>query len=351
MPLSDMHISEADVQQAKYEIFSHVVPLVQRRMLCLVLKFYGLPHSLIAQIIGCSRNTVGNYLRMYRGSQGFSSLYVVNYRGQSSALESHNSSVEAMFRQSPPQTVKEAAARIEALTGIRRSLGRVRMYLKRLGMSLRKTGQIPAKADVGAQREFHDQTLQRLLTLARAGKCHVFFMDSAHFALSAFVGMLWCFERVFIKGASGRHRVNVIGAIHATTHDLTAFYNTTYINAHVVVVLLRKIAQDYAGKPIHIILDNARYQHCTYVKQVAEKLKINLVFLPPYSPNLNLIERLWKLIKAEVCATKYYDSAQKFEKALLESLAKINSKSYKNIVKARLTHNFQLFDHAQKLAA
>ena len=66
----------------------------------------------------------------------------------------HRPTIEADFQQRPPATVAEAAARIEALTGIRRKPTQVRQFLKALGMQPRKVGMIPAKADVEAQEVF-----------------------------------------------------------------------------------------------------------------------------------------------------------------------------------------------------
>jgi transposase len=218
-------------------------------------------------------------------------------------------------------------------------------------MSPRATGQIPAKADPEKQKQFHDQVLQSLLQEAKAGKCHVLFLDSAHFVLAAFVAIVWCFERVFVKTAPGRFRLNVIGAIHATSTELTALYNTTYITADTVVQLLEKIALKFHGLPIHIILDNARYQHCQFVKDAALRLNITLVFLPPYSPNLNLIERLWKFVKAEVCAANHFQDAKTFQKSIVDFLNQLNRKPMKKQLKTRLSLNFQLFHHAQNLAA
>ena len=76
--------------------------------------------------------------------------------------------------------------------------------------------------------------------------------------------------------------------------------NTTYITATEICDMLRMIAREYAGKKIHIVLDNARYQKCEMISSLAKELAINLVFLPPYSPNLSLIERLWKFVKGKL---------------------------------------------------
>ena len=350
MPPRIVHISEADADAAKYEFLNHPEALVQKRMLCLRLKYRGYQNQAIADILEISRNSVGNYLALYQQS-GLEGLKTLNYRGPVSKLEKYRPRVESSFRLQPPRSVKEARERIKKLTGKKRSLTRVRAFMKRMGMNPLATGQMPAKADGEKQKQFHDQILQPLLQKAKAGQCHVLFLDSAHFVLAAFVAVVWCFERVFVKTAPGRFRLNVIGAIHATTHELTALYNDTYINADTVVKLLERIAKQYAGLPIHIILDNARYQHCEFVKQAALKLNITLVFLPPYSPNLNLIERLWKFVKAEVCAANYFQDAKTFQNAIVDFLNQLHRKKMKKQLKSRLTHNFQLFPHAQNLAA
>jgi transposase len=169
--------------------------------------------------------------------------------------------------------------------------------------------------------------------------------------LAAFVAIVWCFERTFVKTAPGRFRLNVIGAVNAISKDITARYNTTYITAETVVELLERIAKEYAGLPIHVFLDNARYQHCQFVKDAAIRLGIVLEFLPTYSPNLNLIERLWKFVKAEVLAANYFPDAKSFQNAIIDFLNQLHRKKMKKELHTRLSNNFQLFDHAQNLAA
>jgi len=343
MPLHPVHISKADADSARYEMFGSPDLIVQRRMLCLRMKSLGFAHHDIADVIGCSRNTIGNYVTLYEQS-GIEGIRQLKHHRPESELDGHKTLVAASLREHPPRSVKEAAQRIEDLTGVKRSLGRVRCYLHRLGMKPLRTGQVPAKADALKQRHYHDETIQPLLQKAKQGQCHVLFMDSAHFVLSAFVAFVWCFERIFVKTAPGRFRLNVIGALNATTHELTALYNTTYITAQTVVAMLEKVGKRYAGLPIHIFLDNARYQHCALVLEAAQRLNITLEFLPPYSPNLNLIERLWKLVKAKVLAARYFPDAKSFQKAILDFLAQVHTQKE---MKSLMTLNFQLYPHAQ----
>jgi hypothetical protein len=163
-----------------------------------------------------------------------------------------------------------------------------------------------------------EEDLKPRLEEAKGGKRIVFFTDAAHFVWGAFIGRLWCLTRIFIPTPSGRNRFNVLGAINAVNNDLLTVCNTTYINALAVCELLEKIREKFINEaiPITLVLDNARYQHCKIVKELAEKLKIELLFLPSYSPNLNLIERLWKFIKKDCLYCKYYDSFPKFMSAI-----------------------------------
>ena len=141
---------------------------------------------------------------------------------------------------------------------------------------------------------------------AKAGQRAVFFVDAAHFVLAAFLGYLWSLKRIFIQSPSGRQRFNVLGALNAVTHELITVTNDTYINAASVCELLHKLADLHLDVPITLVLDNARYQKCDLVQTTAKGLNIELCFLPPYSPNLNLIERLWKFVKKECLYSEYY---------------------------------------------
>jgi len=106
---------------------------------------------------------------------------------------------------------------------------------------------------------------------------------------------------VIFRAPAGRQRFNVLGALNAITHELICVVNETYINSENVCKLLHKLAALNLGVPITIVLDNARYQKCVLVTAAAASLNIELCFLPSYSPNLNLIERLWKFVKKNVC--------------------------------------------------
>jgi len=205
---------------------------------------------------------------------------------------------------------------------------------------------LPAKADPQKQQEFLEQAIQPRLEEAQAGKRVVLFMDAAHFVLAPFLGFLWSLVRVFIQAPSGRQRFNVLGALNAITHELITVTNEAYITAESVCALLQKIAKLYLHIPITIFLDNARYQRCALVMEKAKNLNIELCFLPSYSPNLNLIERVWKFVKKKCLYSKYYEKFPAFKAALLKCLDETMT-THKSDLDSLLTLRFQLFQKAQ----
>ena len=174
------------------------------------------------------------------------------------------------------------------------------------------------------------------------------FVDGVHFVYGAFLGMVWCLQRLFVKTPSGRQRLNVLAALNAVTHELFTVHNLTYLTAATVCELLRLLTGAYPGQPLTLILDNARYQRCALVQQEAARLGIELLFLPPYSPNLNLIERLWKFVKKRCLYGQYYPVYAAFEQAILACLAQIPT-HYRDELASLLNLRFQTFQQVPLL--
>ena len=294
-----LEFTKEEQQSLYYERFHHPHPRVQKKMEALWLKSQKLPHQQICQLAGISGNTLRKYLQDYQAG-GIEKLKEINFYRPQSQLEKERETLKAYFQKNPPGTINEAIEKIEKLTGIRRSPTQVRKFLKAMGMRCLKVGFIPGKAEPEVQEEYKREKLEPRLSEAKQGKRAVFFVDAAHFVMGAFLGLVWCFERVFIKSPSGRKRFNVLGALNAINHEVITVTNDTYINAESVCQLLHKLAALGLSIPITLILDNARYQKCKLVQELADSLGIELLYLPSYSPNLNLIERLWKYAHEEM---------------------------------------------------
>jgi transposase len=205
---------------------------------------------------------------------------------------------------------------------------------------------IPAKADPTQQAAYLENVLEPRLAEAQAGARAVFFVDAAHFVLAPFLGFLWSLTRIFIQAPSGRQRFNVLGALNAITHELITVTNDTYITAESVCQLLYQLADLHLGIPITLVLDNARYQKCTLVMTTAAQLHIELCFLPAYSPNLNLIERLWKFVKKQCLYSHYYADFVSFKAAIVDCLSQTHS-THKADLDSLLSLRFQTFEKTQ----
>lgn len=332
-----------EIEQLHYERRYHPHPRVRQRMETLYLKALGYPHQEIGRIVGIGQGALRRYLRMYQAG-GIEGLKELNFYRPESELNEHREQLKAEFEARPAKSINEAVQRIEKLTGIRRSPTQVRKFLKDLGVKRLKVGQIPAKADPEKQKTFLEEDLEPRLEEALQGKRHMFFVDAAHFVMQPFLGFLWCFVRQFIQASSGRKRFNVLGALHATTLQVVTFTNDSYINAFSVAELMREIAVKFADLPITLVMDNARYQRCHFVMDLASELGIELLFLPPYSPNLNLIERLWKFVKKKCLYSEYYETFTDFQQAIMDCIAETD-KEYKQELASLLTLNFQTFEN------
>jgi len=173
-----------------------------------------------------------------------------------------------------------------------------------------------------------------------------FFIDAAHFVHGAFLGYLWCFVRLFIPSPSGRKRFNVLAALDAVSKEIIKVTNETYVNAESVCQLMAEIAKLGLVNPITLVLDNARYQKCALVQNYAAALNIELLYLPSYSPHLNLIERFWKFVRGECLYSKYYEKFPDFKQAIDNCIRNAHTE-HKDELETLLSWNFQSFQNVK----
>lgn len=143
-----------------------------------------------------------------------------------------------------------------------------------------------------------------------------------------------------LKSNTGRQRLNINGSIDIETFSPVVDYYDS-VDAQSTISLLKNMEKKHPdAEVIYMICDNVRYYRSQKVKEYLEKSKIKLVFLPPYSPNLNLIERLWQFSRKIVLYDKYYEAFDEFKKACKSFFSR--SKSYKKEISSLLTENFQI---------
>jgi transposase len=345
-----LEFTDEEIANLYEQFMAHPSGLTKRKLHVIYLKALGFPHQEIERIARVSADSVTRYLKEY-AEGGLAATGTSRIHRPTSSLLPHRDQIKAHFQDHPPHTVAQAAYDIEKLTGIKLSLSACRDFMrKHLGMKCRKMAAMPAKADPEKQEAFLENSLEPLLEKERQGRCRVFFVDAAHFVMGAFLSVLWCFERLFLNSSSGRQRYNVLGAYSVQGTDLITITNDAYINSDTLVELLIAIHRKHPDIAVTLVMDNARYQRCAKVMEQAKALGIDLLFLPPYSPNLNLIERLWKFTKKKCLYNRFYETFRAFKDAIDDCLAKVTS-TFSDQVKTLLNPKFQLFEKSASVTA
>lgn len=206
----------------------------------------------------------------------------------------------------------------------------------------KKPHAVPAKANKELQKKFIAY-YKRLK--AKAGtKEPIYFADSVHpqHQTQLVYGWIQKGERKAIATTARQKRLNFIGGICLTGHRFT-FTQTDKVDAYSICEFLLNLRKNHPGRyTVHIIWDNAAYHQNDEVKNWARELGIKLHYLPPYSPNLNPIERVWKLMHESVRYNQYYGKFSEFADATIAFFKGIGRK--KNILRARITDNFQIIE-------
>ena len=315
----------------------------KKRLLAIRMSVLNVPYSNIAKILNISADSVTNYIKTYKNG-GLAEILENRYYRPTSAVEPFLEEIKKSLDSDPVSTAKEAISRIEKISGVLLSESQVRRTLKKLGFQYRKTASIPGKADTQLQFDFLNDELLPRLQEAHEGERRVFFIDASHFVLGAFLGMIWCLSRVFIRSGSGRKRYNVLGAVETRDHDLITIRKEGTVNAETVCELIEKIDEHYPDEEITLVMDNAKYQYNKRVMALAQEKGIEILYLPPYSPNLNLIERVWRLVKKNCLANKYYENVESFRNAIDEFIDSLSGEN-RSLLKSLITENFQLIEN------
>jgi transposase len=313
----------------------------KRKLLAIRMHAANVPHGTIASTLNISDDTVTNYCKLFAAG-GISALLENRYFIPSSKVEAFFEQIKASLIENPVFSAKQGAARIREITGFGLSETQTRRIMKRLGLGYRQAAAVPGGANPQMQLDFLRDELLPRLDEARKGKRRVFFVDAAHFVLGAFLGMVWCLQRLFVKSGSGRQRYSVLGAVETRNHDFVSVRTAGSVNSETLCALLETIHQRYPDEPITLVLDNARYQRNAAVLARANQLRLELLFLPAYSPNLNLIERVWRLVRNQALRNRFFPDFASFRNSIDDFLDSLN-KGNRHYLKTLITENFQTF--------
>ena len=216
---------------------------------------------------------------------------------------------------------------------------------KKLQFSYKKTKLIPGKCPDLITQYRTIYRIKNLTVLAKAELFHLVYADPTHKVHNTIVGDCWQTKgehgTVIIQSNTGRKRITILGFIDAISLNFVSFitqHNCNTVTNKIAHQELRKAYPD--DKEIIIIQDNAGYNHALAKDEIIEEMNITPLFLPPYSPNLNLIERLWKLMKKIIVRNTYYETFKEFWDAIIDFCG--NTKKYNQEIKKIMSQKFQI---------
>jgi transposase len=298
----------------------------------------------IAEDLGIDDSTVHRYRNTY-DYEGIEALLTTHYQAGKPRLDSdQQAKLVAEVEQTLYIEVRPIIEWVEQTYAQTFSLSGMSKLLNRLGFSYKQTKSIPCEANIEAQTAFLTTSLALLQEVETAPDQVAYFMDGVHPTHNTRSTHAWIRkgqERTQLT-VSGRDRVNINGAINA--HDVTdvLFDETNSVNAQSTQALFEQmILKNPTANTIFVFSDNARYYKNKDLQAWLVDKPIKQIFLPPYSPNLNLIERLWKFLRKKVINTQFYRTKQAFKAAILDFFNNINT--YKEELVTLLTLNFHIF--------
>ena len=294
----------------------------------------------VAEILLFDETTSRHYFERYQQG-GIDALLHDNYSGAEPKLDEYQiKELERYLEDHLFTDSKSVIAHIARQYGVRYSISGVTDLLHRLDFTYKKPTHVPGKQDSAKQQAFIEEYGRMKATKGKTDP--VYFADATHPQHNSVPSYGWIKKgkEKALKANCGRQRLNINGAINIETLEpVTGFYET--INAQASIDLFAKIeAKHPDAETIYIIVDNARYYRSCLLKEHIEGTKIKLIFLPPYSPNLNLIERYWKFFKKKVLNNCYYETFEEFKLVCKSFFRK--RKKYLPELQTLLTENFHL---------
>ena len=194
------------------------------------------------------------------------------------------------------------------------------LLLKRLGYVYKQTKVVPGKGNVLEQKKF-ERKLQKLKNLMKDSS-KLYFVDGVHPTHNVVSTKVWTRKREErkVKSSTGRQRLNINGAMNEKNPTDIIYREDKRLNKRTTArQFLKILKENKAKKKIYLVCDNAGYYRSNLIKKLLKKYeKLKIIYLPPYSPNLNLIERLWRLMRKEILSTHYYETFEDFRKSLLK---------------------------------
>lgn len=309
------------------------------RIKAIIHKNNGWTNKEIAEALFLDEETVSTHIDEYSASK---KLKPENGGSQSNLNSKQIEELDKHLTEKTYETAGQIIEYIENTYGISYTQSGINNLLHRLNFSYKKPTAIPAKADSEKQAIFIEA--YEKLKEETPDNEPIVFGDSVHPTMATKIVHGWIKKGQDkpIATIASRTRINLTGAICLKDlRVITQCFDT--INGNSTIEFLKRIKAAYSEAPrINVILDQAGYNRCQAVREFSEATNIKIHYLPPYSPNLNPIERLWKLMNEKVRNNKVFSSSEEFRKKINGFFEILHTK-YFDELKSRITDNFQIF--------
>lgn len=285
----------------------------------------GYSHQETSEILLIDENTITNWKKDFLRSKNSNEWLKDNYFGYQGKLNKEQlKQVEDFLENSIIQASEQVKRFIKQEYNVDYTVQGTVNLLHNIDYVYKYTRNIPSKYNPEKQEQF--KAFYELLENSIPHNQVILFTDASHPQHNTEPTRVWVKkgEEKIIKSNTGRNRVNINGMYNPLNQDF--IYTTPdTVNAEKMIELFKDVENHYQDKEvIHVIADNARYIKNKDIDKYLDNSRINLIFLPPYSPNLSLIERIWKFLRKKIIRTIYYESFNVFKKSILDFLDNIN---------------------------
>ena len=301
----------------------------------------GYSYEKIAELLLIDQDTVRQWYQQHERG-GLKELLTTHYQGGQPKLDmAEQKKLSQYLEDHLCLSSKQICHYVQQQFGKKYTVKGMTCLLHRLEFTYKKPKHLPSKADRQKQEAFIEE--YRALKKNKNPQDSIYFMDGTHPMHNSQLAYGWIKKGKdkFIKANTGRERVNINGAYNVEQHKAIVREDES-INAQSTVALLNQMLKEQPLGILYIVLDNARYYRSQHVQEfISKNPRIQFKYLPPYSPNLNLIERLWKFLKQKVTHNQYYEKFSEFKQKIDEFFDNMNH--YRKELESLMTENFQLF--------
>jgi len=317
------------------------------RLLAIIMIAQDIGLDDIAQILGKTKLTVVRWFKIYI-TKGIEALNKYNYIPNKPKLSEDQILVVINWvRENNPGTCKEVVDKIKEDYSVKYSVEGVRVLLKRHGLTFSRPKTVPGTPPTEEEQKKFIEQYYDMKNNSEDGTV-VLFGDGMHLVHQNIPGFCWGDPEKpkVIQTNTGRCRLNILGAYNPDTNSLVHLTGEENCNAEKVIEFFTLLLTAYKNsRKIILILDNARYFKAEIVREwLKDNRKLELIFLPAYSPNLNLIERLWRFVKSKIVKNTYYKKYITFRAKTFQLLNSISE--YKEKLKTLMVEKFEIVKYA-----